>query len=421
MNIVSEHPSKETSTAFTPQVGEIDSFKNDLKQLFRAALKLPNGRTGHMIKYDYSSIIPPGCLDSGADCWDRVTLLGQKSGYYIPVAEGQTIYRNAPYFSQLFAEPPTVVDLGPGGIQALEMKSGPTLRAVGGKKYIAIDINSVFANNAAHHISRKYGVPAEAVVQDFSKPYVVDATSPILMTMFGSTITQFPFARAQGDGESTLSELLLNLGNMVDYNAILIATIDANKHGPSAQDCYKGQHFDEFKRHFWRTAKTLVELSADQRNNYAMAGHDPSASMADAVVYAPRYEDGGIVHSFLTQKPMTFVIDGERFDIPSGTRMDTGVSKKWSADEVAHKIEESNCGWSVANVLTEGSSTVQALILAGKNVSPEQYARAIGHYDTNGQATTLTLGSSLANMTVRGVGALRSTIDKHRFGSPAIA
>jgi hypothetical protein len=194
--------------------------------------------------------------------------------------------------------------------------------------------------------------------------------------MYGCTISQFPFSKQGITGEITLNELLSNLGQMVGYNATLIATVDTNKHGPSAKDCYIGQHFDEFKRQFWATAKTLIETSGNAERNYVTIDGNPLANPIDAIVYVPRFENDGIVHSFFTKKQMAFVIDGEHFIIPRGTQIDTGFSKKWSINEISKAIRKS--GWVISNELTDGQSTVRGLVLTGKNTPPEQANRAAG-------------------------------------------
>lgn len=363
--------------ATLPVTDELAIFKEDMKQLLRGALNLPNGHTGHMIKYDYSSVVPPGSLDSGADMWDRVTLLGVTSNYYITTAEGKIVHQNMGYFTKLFAESPAVIDLGPGGNLALDLKSIPTFKAVGGKSYIPIDINEAFAINAADAVHRKNpSVPAAPMHADFTKPRSLNVESPILMMMYGCTLSQFPFSKQGKDSEVTLGELLVNLGDMVDYKGIMVATIDTNTNGPSARNCYTGLHFEQFKRHLWLTAKALIETDPSDDKNYVSVEGNRNANPAHAVVYDPRFEGDGIVHSFFIKKQMTFVIDGERFDIPRGTQIDTGFSKKWSAADVAKAAKKA--GWDVVNELIDGQSTVRALVLAGKNVSADQKARAAG-------------------------------------------
>lgn len=355
---------------------DLRAFKDDLKTHLRGMLGQPGGSMGHMVKYLYSSVLPEGADDTGADLWNRVLM--HDKDYYIPDAEGKIIVRNNGYFKQLFAERPSVVDLGVGDMHALILKSIPTLKAVNAGSYVGFDINESFAVNAANIVKMSMpGVNSRSVHGDFTKPHKVDVDAPILMTMYGCTLSQFPLEKKGATtGETTLGELLTNIGNMVGFNAIMIATIDAQTHGPSARECYTGQHMDEFQRHFWRTVKTLLESDDPANNNLKIDG-SLTANPADAVVYAPRFEGSGVVHRHLTQQQMSFTVDGEKFGIPCGTRSDKGVSEKWGVVADVAKASK-KAGWTLVNELSTGTSTVRALVLAGREVSEDQKLRAAG-------------------------------------------
>lgn len=378
--MASEAPNPQTSVSAE---ADLVAFKQDMKQLLRGALNLPDGRTGHVMKYAYSSVIPPGHSDSGADLYDRMMMLD--TNYYIPMAEAFLVDCNRDYTRKLFQERPTVIDLGPGGYQALCLKSLPTLKMVQAKTYIAFDINESFASNAASVVrrSRIPGLSADFVHGDFTKPHKLEVDSPILMTMYGCTLSQYPLLDGGKTGEVTLTETLRNLGEMVEHKAIMFAAIDTNKHDISARNCYRGPHTDEFMRHFWLTAKTLVESSADSDKNYVSVIGDRLADPATAVIYDPRFENGGVTHTFYTKRHMTFVIDGERFEIPAGTHIDAGFSAKWSAEDIKKQVRLA--GWEIVKELTDGQSTIRHLVLAGKNVSDEQKLRASGKA-SNGQS-----------------------------------
>jgi hypothetical protein len=161
---------------------------------------------------------------------------------------------------------------------------------------------------------------------------------------------------------------------MIDHNGLLVATIDTNRHGPSVEDMYTGQHFRAFKLNLWRTAKAIVESAPG--NMLAIAGEDTS-DFADAFKYVPHYDEahGGIVHSFITTKQIMakFYGDSPLF-IPPGTRIDTGYSQKRTVKEVAEAAEEA--GWQLVAELGDGMSTIRAVVLAAKNTSSDLIARA---------------------------------------------
>lgn len=356
---------------FSPDVNVFATFKGDFKALMLGARGQAGGRTGHMIKYDYSSIVPAGYSQSSADLWNVVTMLGNTSGYYIPTAEGNIVHRNLDYFANLFVdESPTMIDLGPGGSYAVELKSARTLKAARAGTYVSLDINGEFAINAAELVKRLVpGIEAKVIHGDFTKPQKLGLSGPALMTMYGCTLTQFPRHRSISQDETSLVELLENLGDMIDYNGFLVATIDTNKHGPSARDCYTGQHFDQFKRNFWRTAQHIIGM--DSNNRLIIDGNvDP----AEAFVYDPRYEDSGIVHSFVSKRTIIAQIDGENLSTAPGSLFDTGFSEKWDVEDIERPIKKT--GWKIVNELDDGKNTVRAVVLAGRNTPPDIVVRA---------------------------------------------
>lgn len=356
------------------------SFTNDLWTLFQGVLREPGGKSGHMIKYDYldtrTRYRPHAGLESGASLWDRVFRLGPTSKYTIPENEAVIIDRNSSYFSALFPEGVTICELGPGGNYAVQNKTLPVVNAIisngieSNYSYIGFDQNRQYAESAAGRISQDYpGIDTKAVHSDFTLPYQLNNAGPTLFMMWGLTITQFPFVQ---NGEKTLADLLKNLGDMANYNGLLIATIDTNQYPAGARDTYTGEHFREFKLQLWRTAKKIIESTP---GNLFMAGND-NEDPADSFEYVPRFEKarGGIVHSFLTNKSVTLRVGGRTLTIPQGSTLDTGYSEKKTVREIESAVQDT--GWEIVHELTDGQSTIRALVLAAKNTSPALISRA---------------------------------------------
>ena len=386
-------------TVVSKDPDELVAFKQDWKELMRAALGLEGGRSGHVMKYFYSSLGSP----SGAKLWDN--LVKYDKDYYIPADEADIIQRHEDYFDHLFGVRdgkigPVMIDLGPGGIHSVNLKSIPTAEAVRASAYVAIDYNSKFAEDAAALMNQTLGIEAWRDRGDFTKRVRLQdelqeiiGDAPILMTMFGCTLSQFPFKQEPGGtGEATFHETLKNLGEMTGFNSILLATIDANLDSSSAERCYRDEHVNRWYRHIWMTAKLMIESSHDKKNNYVLVDGDAHANPADFVAHLPRYENGRIAQSYMTRVPMTFVIDGEKFRLPKGTEVVAAPSEKWSVPRVIEGLK--GTGFTLVNDLTVQGSTVHALVLAGKNVSQEQIERASQTLEAIAQSKREVLNSS---------------------------
>jgi len=357
---------------------EMQTFRKDLLSLLKSGSKKTDIPVFEwdLIKYLYSSV-PTYELDSGADLWARVIKLGKKY-YYPPTDEARLIDDSRDYLKGLFKTQPTVIDLVPGGYDSLEGKTLPTLKAVNPKNYIAFDHNSTFAYNAADFVKKNFHLGNSSFVHgDFTKPHDLKTTAPVLMTMYGCTLSQFPLSKTVGSalGSTPLKSVLKNLGEMVDYDAVFIATIDSND-GEGATECYIGPYMAKFMINLWDTVKTLLELNPNDKNNFVCVEGNKRSRPSEAFKYDPYFNGRGVVHSFFAKKEMDFVINGEQYSIPRGAQIDIGFSERWPVDAVVQ--ETRGTGWSLAKVLPCAQSSISALVFAGKNVSEEQLLRAKG-------------------------------------------
>jgi uncharacterized SAM-dependent methyltransferase len=386
---------------FTLSENEIRDLKAKVRDDFLALLLnrwpgddgVVRGHNTDMIVHDYSLIRPqsqniftdltPGQkLKTGAEMWEQVFSNSRSDGYYLPIEERQLIESQGRFFQKL-GSVQTVVDLGPGGSEAVKTKAFPTINMLKNvKKYIAFDINKKFANAAAEIVGNKFkderpGFSTSAVSADFTQKYEFEPNTiqgTPLMTMYGSTMTQYPANGVRGsflerimagNGASPpFQNLLENLGKMVNYNGYLAFTVDTNEHPDEILRAYHDETFQAFKNHLWMTVKESIG--------------DPDFDVT-ALKYTPRFDPKkrAVVHAYIAQRDVKVKITNDtgsvrEYAISEGTEFVTGYSQKPTLKQIENALTKQTA-WKPRKTLENRNqpSTVKMIVLQGRNTLKE--------------------------------------------------
>ncbi len=335
-------------------------MRRDLACLF-GAVHEANGRPVcyDIMKHLYSSITPDGCMRSGAEIGEILFSGGDPSytGFW---HEAQLIERNERILSRLVKPSAVYISLGCGPHAPVLQKDIPTARMIKAGAFVAADINARQASNAASQVSdRIKEVMSCPLVCDFTRPFLLPRmaqTSAVFMTMFGCTLGQF-IDDPTHEGERSLGHLLANLYNVTEGKAILLATVDENKH-PSVISSYTGDVQRKFMLQLWHTAAYVLQNKSFNPGAFA---------------YTPRYDGdrSSVVHQFVLTENVSVDMGERKFSLPAGQVIVVGYSQKRSPLDLRSTIE--SAGWVYHDLdFTHNSTSRFVLISADK--TPAEWA-----------------------------------------------
>ena len=381
-------------------VDEYAVFKEELNTFISSVLN-PSGGVSKpdMFPLVYLQEALPG-YQSGGALWGLVSEGDEH--YYVGKQEGNIFRKHSSYMQQLFYanpqgrlehERPAVYELGPGDLFTLSQKTMRIVSDVHASHYVAVDVNPIFAEQAASHVRiQNRDMVTQYVWADYTKPHKIDnvfvrnseATS--LGLFLGCAATQHRFLN-KNPGQVSFREVLSNFGEMLGRNTLLVVTVDTNTTPSSAENCYSGADVKAFLGNWLQSVAARLATDADPENNYVRINGKPLtdpkslAVLKEAIVVSSLYESssshkgGRVVHSLHVGKPIiTITINGVEREIPPGTRIEIGSSEKWPLSTVKNEIKKSG-EWTTVRTLDAGGS-VQALVLAGADVPKAQMDRA---------------------------------------------
>jgi len=249
--------------------------------------------------------------------------------------------------------------VGCGPQPSVDCKDVFLTRLLGAKKYIAIDAIDEFSQTAARLMSRREpGITTQAITTDFTQPFDLRKETDgymVIMTILGNTIGQYPHMEQQSSYKGkTLTDLLENLGAAIDYDGVLLASLDVEEDESTLETKYSGTLMRKLKNTFWQTAKAVT---GDKEFN------------PKALCYIPDYdrESSRLRFAYTAIEPTSLTAAGKRYPIPVGSRIEIGGSQKLKAKSILPVCQAT--GWLPAPKI-EGlvfSNTTRLLSLTGQN------------------------------------------------------
>lgn len=200
-----------------------DLFLTDVLALFSGK------KTGHMNAYAFNEPNPaiPNDPVRGGEHWTN--FIKNSRDYYLIPEEARLIEHCADEIGSLLPSDATVVDLGPGEKRAVLAKTYPFIKGLKNpSEFIAVDVNSAFADIAAKSIQALMNIPAKAVTGNFLEEFL-PTNPPAILSLFGGLLCN----AARTDAHSGFTELAGNLRRVSDYNMkhgdYLVITQDTNQ------------------------------------------------------------------------------------------------------------------------------------------------------------------------------------------------
>jgi|GEM_PF-3557703 len=175
------------NTQILPQKNQQNTFSTDTLHWFKGL------KHGHMGKWQYLEPKSPNDPCRGQELWDK----------WENASEAENMLNRQKNVMELHAQEivsmadlrSNIVDLGPGGLQAVTGNTLPIIKAYADREtsYTAIDLNHDYANDACNLVKQEaHNTKTQPVISDFTKPiYNMNAKDDFLVLFNGGTIGNF--------------------------------------------------------------------------------------------------------------------------------------------------------------------------------------------------------------------------------------
>lgn len=209
-----------------------DHFLQDTLALFSG------DKTGHMNAYAFNEPDPsvPNDPVRGGEHWTN--FIKNSWDYYLIPEESRLIEKYASDIGAVLPAEATVVDLGPGEKRAVLAKTWPFINGLQNpSQFIAVDVNTSFADTAAKTIQALMNIPSRAVVSNFLEEDLY-TNPPAIFSLFGGLLCN----AARTGPDSGFQELARNLQSLSRHNMksgdYLVITQDTNQDEASLLKAY---------------------------------------------------------------------------------------------------------------------------------------------------------------------------------------
>lgn len=210
-------------------------------------------KTGHVGYLQYGSPLFQGDDVRGADLWTQCRL---HEDYYLAREDDALLEKVIKDISGLDINVDSVVDLGPGDRNALLAKTAPLIDKLDSKKYIAIDMATSYARDAAEFVSQHCGIKGQANVSNFLEECLNIKEEKALLFMGGSTISNIPVDIDVKDATLHLSAQLAKFRSCVDDQSYMLIGFDSNQDQSSLDASYQTDvHARLIEDIMWRMAR----------------------------------------------------------------------------------------------------------------------------------------------------------------------
>lgn len=164
--------------------------------------------------------------------------------YYVEREEMAIIARAA---RELDIAPNCLIDLGPGGTEAVKNKSALLALKTGAQQYFPVDLTYHMAKNAADVMQKKFGVSSHPVYANFFSLLPL-ARQNALISLLGITIGNLETILDRVQLQARLSEVFRNFYRTVGGMGWLLISCDTNQNAEEIIKCYDNPEFNGLVR-----------------------------------------------------------------------------------------------------------------------------------------------------------------------------
>lgn len=308
-----------------------DHFLNDTLDLFRGV------RAGHMNPYAFNE--PDLNISNdpvrGGEYWHD--FIASNADYYLVRSEADCIQNYAYEVAGILPENLMAVEFGPGETKAITTKTLPFIRAIKAKEFVAVDVNSVYAHEAASFVANE-GIQSHASVADFFHDDLCLPDHQKVVSLFGGLMCNIPSIKGVHPLQVLRSvfSIIRPHFNKGDY---FVITQDACNDPEKLKAAYDHPLIGKY----------ILSILHKIKRDLHTVNFDPSAFQ-----YAMRYDDKMqcVILGCVTDKPQSFQIEGEAFTVPAGRVVSLVNSYKFGHPSFVNAIRDAgflplqtyNCG-----------------------------------------------------------------------------
>lgn len=301
------------------------TFAKDIRDFFSER------RSGHVGIWRYSEPDYEGDRVNGMWHWGQY-IKKAKAGnaYYVPNGEIEALNAVLKNIRSHVQGNASVIDLGPGSEEALYGKVMPVIKALDSKHYIGVDIvpeclQRIEGSLKAHSPEIQFtGINSDFYENKIKLP--TDTT--LVMAIFGQTIINLPIdPRVEKLPDMVLGSYFKRFHSHLNGNGYFIAAQDTNQNEADFHDAYM-TGADFHLNMLYRVARDLP----------VSEGYDPDAFGFKITFFK---ETGAMAYTYVCQKPMTFELEGETFNLCKGQEFYLHNSYKFKADRFVSIAKES--------------------------------------------------------------------------------
>ncbi len=264
---------------------------------------------GHMGRWQYMEPQSQGDAVCGAMLWD-VWEKEASQGDNMLKRQSDIIESSLHEMHALIQSHNCVIDLGPGGLSAVERNTLPFINN-DIEKYIAIDICKDAAINAQKYIEKKSQVKSLGIHNDFFEIHsaLTENTNAVAL-MMGGTVGNFEAIPNTSNPIQLMSERLKKLGNALPKNTISFIGLEATQNSQILYDSYDYESHAAYEINVMHAIKRDLLQEED--------GFDPYAWKYSMQWYPEAHQFCHIAESTALQR---FSMYGEDFRFAKGDQL----------------------------------------------------------------------------------------------------
>ena len=189
---------------------------------------LVGNRHGHMGKWQYLESDHSDDPVRGAELWDKWEQAANTDNML--ARQGRIIHSQAEDIANLTAPRKSLIDLGPGGVHAINQNTVPLLRAYGTiEAYSAIDIAQEAADNACAHIANIFNIKTTPIYGDFLDLHHIEDKNQCVALMMGGTIGNFEAEQNTSNAIALMANKILQLKKVLPKGTVILVGLEATQ------------------------------------------------------------------------------------------------------------------------------------------------------------------------------------------------
>ncbi len=312
-----------------------DPFVSDCVSLFSGK------SSGHMGSWEYETPLFPGDPAGGGKFW--ADLVKEPGNYYPVIADIENL-KNAlekPDFLDCLRSIRTVVECGPGSMEAVRAKSLPFLkRAENLELYVAVDSSDYMADAASTSMADWLGIDHRKILTDFSSvPVYPEWPRSLSIIMWGISLGNF-CGRAGQDSYPQLIAFLRNLARNFSRGDSIFISFDTETDPGKLSRAYSEDNIS-------RSFLSIIHLLARYEN--VKGNFDPYLWSHKSEWIESTFQ---CAHYIYPEKDQHFWIEDHEFEISAGTMFLTNNSYKYRPPTILSAAEKA--GYRDARIFRQG-------------------------------------------------------------------